>query len=168
MLTSSPNIPRRRRTVRYAVAASAAMAAALSGILLSAGSSGASAAPRPAIPAAAVPALRAGMLDLARYTGDAHPASVNAVITSRARALQAATPGETVPGSTRQTVYLVVLIGHFTDTHAAVPPGAKIPVGRYLTVTINRATGQLMDLSLSNHRPPVSLSSYGPVSALVR
>jgi hypothetical protein len=106
------------------------------------------------------------MLRLARWNGDARPASVRAVFTTRAKALRAATPGDLVPGSAGVPVYLVVMTGNFTDTHASVPPGAKIPTGRYLTVTINPATGEVMDLSIGNHKPAVPLGSYGSVSVL--
>ncbi len=168
MLNSSPGVPRRRRTVLYASAASAAVAVTLSLVMLSAGSSGATVAPGSPIARAAIPALRTHMLQLARFNGDAHPASVSAVLTTRTRALRAVEPGVTIPGSTRQGVYLVVMTGSFTDTHAPVPPGAKNPSGRYLAVAINPATWQVMDLSLGNHRPAVPLSSIGTVSALVR
>jgi hypothetical protein len=168
MLNSSPGVPRRRRTVLYASAASAAAAVTLSVVMLSAGSSGATVTQGSPIAAAAIPALRTNMLQLARFNGDARPASVSAVLTTRARALRAMAPGDTVPGSARQRVYLVVMTGNFTDPHAPVPPGAKAPAGRYLAVTIDPATWQVMDLSLGNHRPTVPLSSFGAVSALVR
>ncbi len=168
MLNSSPGIPRRRRTVLYAAAASAAAAVTLSAVMLSAGSSGATVAPAPRIAATAIPALRANMLQLARFNGDAHPVSVSAVLTTRGRAVRAMAPGDTDPGSTGQRVYLVMLTGHFIDSHASVPHGAKIPSGRYLAVTINPATWQMMDLSIGNHRLAVPLSSFGAVSALVR
>jgi hypothetical protein len=168
MLNSSPGASRRRRTVLYASAASAAVAASLSAVLLSAGSSGATVTQGSPIAAAVIPALRANMLQLARFNGDAHPVSVSAVLTTRARALRLVAPANTVPGSARQRVYLVVLTGNFTDTRAPVPPGAKDPSGRYLAVTVNPATWQVMDLSIGNHRPAVPLSSLGAVSALVR
>lgn len=168
MLNSSPSAPRRRRTLLCASAASTAGAVALSAILLSAGSSAASATQGSPIAATAIPALRAHMLALARFTGDAHPTSVNAVLTTGTRALRTVAPGVTIPGSARRTVYLVVMTGNFTDTHAPVPPHAKDPAGRYLAVTINPATWQIIVLSVGNHRPPVPLTSYGAVSALVR
>jgi hypothetical protein len=168
MLNSSPSAPRRLRTLLCASAASTAVAVALSVILLSAGSSGASATQGSPIAAAAIPALRVHMLALARFTGDAHPTSVKAVLTTGTRALHTVAPGVTIPGSARQTVYLVVMTGSFTDTHAPVPPHAKDPTGRYLAVTINPATWQVIVLSIGNHRPPAPLSSYGTVSALVR
>jgi len=167
MLTSWRHATRRRKTTLSAAVAGALLAIALSVVTLSAGSSGASVTPGAAIPAAAVPAMRTNMLELSRYMGDAHPTSVDAVLANRARALLAVSPDDKVPGSAGQTVYLIVLVGHFTDDNASVPSGAKIPTGRYLAVTINPATWAVEDLSLSNRAPTVSLGSYGPMDALV-
>ena len=47
---------------------------------------------------------------------------------------------------------------------APVPPGARLPTGRYLAVTVNRSTFKVMDLSIGNHRTPVSLRTLGPVT----
>jgi hypothetical protein len=108
------------------------------------------------------------MLRLARHSGDANPASIWAVSTTRAKALRAATPGDMVPGSASQPAYLVVITGKFKLVDAPVPPGARLPTGRYLAVTVNPATFQVMDLGLSNHNPSVPLRSYGPVSNLMK
>lgn len=129
--------------------------------------SSASAGPGGAIPASAIPALRTNMFLLARRNGDTHPASIRAVFTTQDKALRAATPGDLIPGSADRPVYLVVMTGNFTDTLASVPPGARIPTGRYLAVTINPVTFQVMDLGLGNHKPPVPLRGYGPVSDLL-
>jgi hypothetical protein len=156
---------RQRRTIFSAAVAGIAVAAVPA---LAAISSSASVTPGSVIPASAVPALRASMFRLARYNGDAHPASISAVFTTQAKTLRAATPGDLIPGSAHRLVYLVVMTGNFKDTHAAVPPGAGPPTGRYLAVTINPATFEVMDLSIGNHKPPVSLRSYGPVSDLTK
>jgi hypothetical protein len=108
------------------------------------------------------------MFRLARYNGDAHPGSIRAVFTTQAKALRTAAPGDLIPGSAGRPVYLVVMTGNFKDTHAPVPPGARLPAGRYLAVTINPATLWIMDFSVGNHRPPVPLQNYGPVSDLTR
>jgi hypothetical protein len=155
----------RRRTALFASVAGIAVAAVTVLAILPAG---ATAGPGSAIPAAAIPALRADMFRLARFNGDAHPASIRAVFTTQAKALRTATPGDLIPGSAGRLVYLVVMTGNFTDTHAPVPPGARNPAGRYLAVTINPATFWVMDLGIGNHRPPVPLRSYGPVSDLAR
>ena len=120
------------------------------------------------IPASATPALRTAMLRLARHNGDANPASISAVSTTRGKALPAATPGDMIPGSASQPAYLVVITGKFKLDDAPVPPGARIPTGRYLAVTVNPATFQVMDLGLSNHQLPVPLGSFGPVSDLMK
>jgi hypothetical protein len=142
-----------------AVAAMPALATLSSGASVTAGS---------AIPASAIPALRTHMLRLARYSGDAHPASIRAVFTTQAKALRTATPGDLIPGSARRPVYLVVMTGKFKYVEASVPHGARIPAGRYLAVTINPSTFRVMDLGIGNHRPPVPLRSYGPVSDLTK
>jgi hypothetical protein len=127
--------------------------------------------PHPAglpIRAAAATRLRASMLRMARLSGDAHPAWIMAVDTTRAWGLQDATPGDYVPGSASEPAYLVVLKGKFKLTLASVPPGAPLPTGDYLAVTVNPSTLQILDLGLSNQAPPVALRRYGPVSNLTR
>jgi hypothetical protein len=153
----------RRRTAGY-VAASIAVAAVSA---LTTFPSSASVGPGGAIPVSAIPALRTSMFLLARYDGDAHPASIRAVFTTQDRALRTATPGDLVPGSAGRPVYLVVMTGKFTDTHFPMPRGARLPTGRYLTVTVNPATFRVMDLGLGIHQPPVPLRRYGPVSNLL-
>ena len=154
---------RRRRTAVYAAAgiAVAAMAA------LTTLPSSASVGPGGAIPVSSIPALRTSIFQLAQDNGDAHPASISAVFTTQDKALRTATPGDLIPGSAGRPVYLVVMTGNFTDTHTPVPPGAPLPTGRYLAVTINPATFQVMDLGIGNNKPPVPLRSYGPVSNLL-
>lgn len=152
-----------RRATLYASAAGIAVVAVTS--VLTATLNAASATPRAAIPSSAISALKTNMLRLARQSGDAQPTSINAVATTRAQALRAATPGDTVPGSVSQRVYLVVMTGEF-KVDAPTPPGASLPTGRYLAVTVSRSTFQVMDLGLSNHAPPVPLRTYGPVSNL--
>ena len=152
---------RRRRTAVYVAAAGIAVAVSALTALPSAS------AVNSGIPASATPALRTAMLRLAQHSGDANPTSIRAVSTTRAKALQAATPGDMVPGSASQPAYLVVITGKFKLDNAPVPPGAPLPTGRYLAVTVNPATFQVMDLGLSNHQPPVPLRSYGPVSNLM-
>ena len=46
--------------------------------------------------------------------------------------------------------------------------GARPPTGRYLAVTVNPSTFQVMDLGISNQAPPVALKSYGPVLNLTK
>ena len=156
---------RQRRTTLYAgVIGIAVVVATTLGTL----PSSAIVTPGSAIPASAIPVLTSSMLRLAKWNGDAHPTSIRAVFTTEDKALQTATPGDLIPHSTGVPVYLVVMIGGFTDTHAPVPHGAKVPTGRYLAVTISISTLRVMDLGIGNNKPPVPLSSYGPVSDLTK
>jgi hypothetical protein len=118
------------------------------------------------IPAAAARQLDTITLRVAKMSGDAKPAWIEAVMTTRAEALRVATPGDTIPGSARQTVYLAVMKGNFTLNYVSRPPHSHAPTGHYLAITFNPATFQGMDLGLSNKESPISLRSLGTVSAL--
>jgi hypothetical protein len=118
------------------------------------------------IPAAAVRQLSTATLRVAKLSGDAKPAWIEAVMTTRAEALRVATPGDTVPGSASQTVYLAVMKGNFTLNDVPTPPHAHAPTGHYLAITFNPATFQGMDLGLSNKASPISLRSLGTVTTL--
>lgn len=126
--------------------------------------SSATAVPSSRIPMSAIARLTAVALRLASLDGDARPTSVTAVVTSHGRALRAATPGDTLPGAA-QLVYLVVMKGNFT-LNVPTPPGDPEPTGTYLSITLDPATFQLMDLGLSHNAPPISLRSFGRVSTL--
>jgi len=156
-----------RRTALQVSVAGIAVVAVTALTALAVLPSSAGAAPGTAIPASAIPALRTHMLKLARYSHDAHPASIRAVFTTQAKALRAATPGELIPGSAHRSVYLVVMTGQF-KVNAPVPPGSPLPTGRYLAVTINPSTFAVMDLSVGDHRPAMALRSFGPVSDLTK
>jgi hypothetical protein len=159
---------RQRRTVLYASIVGIAIVVGVAAPALAALPSQGKATSSPAIPATAIPALRTNMLKLARFNDDARPTAITTVLTTRAKGLQDATPGDLVPGSAGQKVYLVVIKGNFKDTHAAVPYGARIPTGKYLVVTIDPATLEVMDLGIGNNAPPVPLARYGPVSDLIK
>jgi hypothetical protein len=118
------------------------------------------------IPAAAARQLNTITLRVAKLSGDAKPAWIEAVMTTRAEALRVATPGDTVPGSASQTVYLAVMKGNFTLNDVSRPAHAHAPTGHYLAITFNPATFQGMDLGLSNKASPISLRSLGTVSTL--
>jgi hypothetical protein len=154
---------RRRRAV--VCASGAGIATAALSVTLTAVPSTAGVTAGSPIPASALPQLSVAAARLARFGGDARPASIMAVITTRAIGLQEATPGDTVPGSANQLVYLVVMVGRFT-LDGSVPRGAHLPTGRYLAVTVDPTTFQIMDLGLCEHAPPVALGRYGPVSNL--
>ncbi len=55
--------------------------------------------------------------------------------TTREQAFKAGTGMDPVPGGER--VYVVVLEGHFVCGSCSVPPGAKAPTGRVITMTFN-------------------------------
>jgi hypothetical protein len=154
----------RHRRVATGVTAVCVAAAALS-VTLTALSPAAGATAGSAIPASAIARLTSAAEAVARQNGDADPASTAAVSTTHARALREATPGDTVPQGAGQTVYLIVMKGKFT-ANFPMPAGARKPTGTYLSITLNPATFQLMDLGLSYRAPSVSLSRFGPVSIL--
>jgi hypothetical protein len=156
-------VSRHRRTATGA--AVACIAAAALSVTLTALSPAAGATAGSAIPAAAITRLTSTALAVARQNGDAGPLSAAAVTTTHTRALQEATPGDTVPQGGDQTVYLVVMKGRFTASFP-MPAGTRKPTGTYLSITLNPATFQLMDLGLSYRAPSVSLGSFGPVSIL--
>lgn len=156
----------RRRTwvlLGVTVAAGAALA-----VLLTVPRSAGSAAARSAIPSSAISRLTATALKIARFNGDKAPTSIEAVETTRARALRTATPGDTVPQGAQRQVYLVVMTGKFTAYGASPPAGAALPTGSYLSVTLDPRTFRGMDFGLSDHAPPVSLASLGPVTMLTK
>jgi hypothetical protein len=164
----SPRTARHRKRVVYVLAgclAAAVLSAALTALPSTAGVTAGS-----PIPASAIQRLSSAAWRLARFGGDARPVSISAVAVTYDRALQDATPGDYVPSSMRspsRLVYLVVLVGKF-KLDASAPPGAALPTGRYLAVTVDPATLLIMDLGLSNHAPPVPLWRYGPVSDLMK
>jgi hypothetical protein len=123
------------------------------------------------VPGLAVSAAAANRLDgiargFAKANGDSRPAWINAVITTHARALASATPGDSEAAGARADVYLITMRGHFTGHMAAVPPGAKLPTGSYLSIVISARSFMVMDWGLSPGAPPVSPASLGPVRSL--
>lgn len=132
-------VSRHRRTATGA--AVACIAAAALSVTLTAVSPAAGATAGSAIPAAAITRLTSTALAVARQNSDAGPLSASAVTTTHARALQEATPGDTVPQGGGQTVYLVVMKGTFTASFP-MPAGTRKPTGTYLSITLNPATFQ--------------------------
>ncbi|MGH3191203.1 MAG: hypothetical protein ACRDOL_28950, partial [Streptosporangiaceae bacterium] len=118
------------------------------------------------VPASAVPRLTAIAASVARSDGDPAPSQVTAVLTTHARALTSATPGDFVPGSGGVRVFLLTMQGRFTANDATGPPGSRAPTGRYLSLVVDVATFQVTDFGLSPRPPPVSPASLGPVTYL--
>jgi hypothetical protein len=117
------------------------------------------------IRAAAIPTLRAAAIKAARHNGEPAPRSIKAVATTHARALLAATPGDRITQGRYQQVYLVIMRGIFRYEGPA-PPGARPVRGTYLAVVFNVRTLAVEDVGLSKRKPPLALSTYGPVVTL--
>jgi hypothetical protein len=135
-----------------------------------AGSPSAAAAAVPAAAAAVPAAAMARLTELARRAaaanGDASPEWMTAVLTTHARALTSATPGDLVPGTGRVSVYLVTMRGHFIAYGSSPPAGAALPVGEYLSLVVDARTFRVLDFGLSPTPPPVAPASLGPVTYL--
>jgi hypothetical protein len=153
------------RTSRPAVRALTvlACAAALASVLAASGCGRSVAATGGPVPAQAIGRLTAIAHRAATINGDPHPAWVTAVLTTRAKALTSATPGDYVPGSAHIKVFLITMRGRFIAREASVPPGAKAPAGRYLSLVIDAKTFRGLDFGISPEPPPVPPASLGPV-----
>jgi len=153
------------RPPAHAAAALASALALVSGLAV-AGWAGSPARAGSPVPASAIPRLTAIASRAATGDGDAAPLQMTAVLTTHAKALTSATPGDIVPGADGVPVYLVTMRGHFTATAASRPPGAAAPVGRYLSIVVDAGTFQVLDSGLSPGPPPVSPASLGPETYL--
>ena len=87
---------------------------------------------------------------IARGMGDRSRCQVVWVATRRQAANREA-GGDIV--DTNQPVYLVAVRGRFVDRMASVPPGASAPRGTVLTLVLDRAHLQVLDLGVSNSWP---------------
>jgi hypothetical protein len=103
---------------------------------------------------------------IAKGNGDATPAQVTVVLTTHAKALTSATPGDTVPGTGKIRVYLITMQGHFVANDVSVPAGAAAPRGRYLSVVVDARTFSGLDFGIGPNPPPVSPASLGTVTYL--
>jgi hypothetical protein len=156
------------RTIRWAAGALAALAGAgaLVSVLAAADSAGSAAAPGAPVPAAAIRRLTAIAHRAAAINGDPHPEWITAVLTTRAKALTSAAAGDYVPGSADVTAFLITMHGRFTATAVSVPPGAKAPAGRFLSLVIDAQTFRGLDFGIGPKPPPVPPASLGPVTHL--
>ena len=111
-------------TTRPAARALAALAgaAALASVLAAAGCGRSAAATGAPVLALAIPRRTAIAHRAATINGDPGPAWIAAVLTTRAKALTPATPGDYVPGSAHVKVFLITMRGHFM---AERPPGHR-------------------------------------------
>jgi hypothetical protein len=159
------HLPRNIQRTAGALAALAG-AGALVSVLAAANSAGSAAAPGAPVPAAAIPRLTAIAHHAAASNGDPDRGWVTAVLTTRAEALTSAAPGDYVPGSAGVAAFLITMRGHFTATAVSVPPGAKAPTGRYLSLVIDAQTFQGLDFGIGPKPPPVPPASLAPVTYL--
>jgi hypothetical protein len=88
------------------------------------------------------------------------------VVTTRAKALTSATPGDLIPHGKQTVVYLVTIKGHFVAEGASPPLGGKAPRGTYLSAVISAKTFEGLDFGLSPKAPPVDPASLGPPTFL--
>jgi hypothetical protein len=153
-------------------AAALACALAMASGLAAAGCAGSPArAASPAKAGSPVPAAAISQLTLiggraAKADGDTAPLQMTAVLTTHAKALTSATPGDFVSGVGDVPVFLVTMRGNFVATAASRPPGAAAPAGRYLSIVVDARTFQVLDSGLSPSPPPVPPASLGPVTYL--
>ncbi|HEY3034978.1 MAG TPA: hypothetical protein VGJ54_09995 [Streptosporangiaceae bacterium] len=118
------------------------------------------------VPTSALHRLTA-IADRAVRVNDGHGVRwASAVVTTRAKALTTATPGDLVPNDEKTIVYLVTVKGHFVARAASVPPGAHAPTGTYMSMVINAKTFTGLDFGLGPEPPPVAPASFGPVTYL--
>ena len=141
-------------------------AAAMASVLAAAGCGQSPAAAGTQVPASAIGRLTAMAHRAATINGDSAPAWITAVVTTHAKALTSATPGDYSPGSAHIKVFLITMRGHFTARDATGPPGAKAPTGRYLSLVIAARTFQGLDFGIGPKPPPVLPASLGPVTYL--
>jgi hypothetical protein len=125
----------------------------------------AEAKPGQPVPASAVHRLTA-IADRAVTLNGAHPVAwATAVVTTHAKALSSATPGDATPGA-NTIVYLVTIKGHFVCNLCTGPPGSRAPTGTYLSLVVNARTFEGTDSGIGPKPPPVSPARLGPVTYL--
>jgi hypothetical protein len=89
-------------------------------------------------------ALRGGA-----YNGDAGPAEIDSILTTRGAADGAIWPGAGTPPDPGQSVYAVTMRGSFNNSQWT-PPGVAPQNYNVLTLVVDAATGQLVDANLRN------------------
>jgi hypothetical protein len=117
---------------------------------------------------AAVGRLEQIATTFANVNGGVTPDWVTAVVTTDAKALRAAAPGELESVAAGTLVYLITMKGHFTAYGAKVPAGAPFPTGSYLSIVINARTFAVIDWAVSPTAPSISPASLGRLRYLPR
>jgi hypothetical protein len=115
------------------------------------------AAPIPSSPAGAARALAAIAQRAAAASHQPAPARISYVKTTRRRAEQFLSHATV---NDNQAVYVVELTGHFT--HSGPPRSGAQPAGRTMTLTVDAATGQVTDTTISPARS-IPLAGLGAV-----
>ena len=77
-------------------------------------------------------------------------------VRSRHRVAVKVTSGAVV--SSNEPVYVIVIIGHFTDSTASVPAGRRFPTGSVASFVIDVHTLRLVDAGVANHLPKLTTS----------
>ena len=98
------------------------------------------------------------------------PASMTAVTTTRAKALEVMFKGTRMPGTETVQAYAVVMTGRFASYRGgphASPPHEQLPhIGSALVVVFDASTLHPIDVRLGDHTDPALLSQLGPVITL--
>jgi hypothetical protein len=118
------------------------------------------------VPARAIRRLTA-IADRTVTIDGGHPVAwATAVVTTRAKALTSATPGDFIPNDGKTVVYLVTIKGHFVCDLCTGPRGSRVPAGTYLSLVVDAKTFDGTDFGLGPKPPPVASASFGPVTYL--
>jgi hypothetical protein len=118
------------------------------------------------VPSSAVHRLTVMADQVVAMDGGHSVAWATAVVTTRAKALTSATPGDFIPNDAKTVVYLVTIKGQFVDYGYSGPPGSHAPTGTYLSLVVNAKTFEGTDGGLGSKPPPVAPASLGPVTYL--
>lgn len=107
---------------------------------------------QPPIPVAVISQLTAAAAQIAASHGELGPASVTAVATTRAKALDVVCHGTKTPGTESVPVYAVVMTGHFISHRRPPGPRQHLPLtGTTLALIFDARTLTPMDLGICNH-----------------
>jgi hypothetical protein len=117
------------------------------------------------VPASAVNRLTAIADRAVTLNGGRPVVWATVVVTTHAKALTSATPGDTTPGA-KGIVYLVTIKGHFACGLCSGPSGSHAPTGAYLSLVIDARTFEGTDFGIGPKLPPVPPARFGPVTYL--
>lgn len=94
---------------------------------------------------------------LASGMGDRHPEEIATVDSTRGDALKVISPEEQVVGGVapNAAVRVFAIHGRFIE-RGPRPPHTGPPTGTWLTVSVDLATGNVLDLSLTDERPDLT------------